>query len=756
MFKSMTTMKGFSLAAAIVFVLGAARIATPHASGAATTWTGSSANSANWTDGGNWSAGVPAGGVGADITFSGTTRNTINDDASNVGNYGGGSYGNILFNSTAGAFVINQGSSSILGLNGNLTNNSVNTQTINVPVQVICNNPGGNRIITVIAGGSLVINEAISENSGSGNGLIKAGGGTLTLAAANNYSAGTTVLEGILNIQHSDSLGIGDVRVAGGATLKLGSSAAINASANLLLTNTSAVNLAFAGTNIIRQLSFDGGSTFQAAGTWGAASSVAQYSDSRFAGAGILSVQPPLALYIQLSGTNVLLSWPSASASALSLFSAANLTATTDWQPVTNSVALDGTLNVVTMPNNRAQQYFQLREAVDPSTMNRKLLMGYQGWFGAPGDGSQNNQWFHWFRSQTPTAANVTVDFLPDLSEFDADELFPNSMTYSNGTPVKLYSAYSQKTVVRHFKWMKDNSLDGVFLQRFASELSSPSLFAFRNHVTSSVRLGAETYGRVFAIMYDISGQPTNTLVSTLTNDWQYLTNTLQVTQSPRYLRHNGKPVVAIWGFGFSGRSDTPQQAQQVINYFKSAGCTVMGGLLTYWRTLNNDTQTNAAWAAVFRSFDIISPWSVGRCGDNNGADSFRTSLIVPDLAAATSAGREYMPVIFPGFSWTNLNAGPFNQIPRHGGAFYWRQAYNAILSGCTMIYGVMFDEVDEGTAMFKLEPTRAELPAAGNFVPLNVDGINLPSDWYLRLANVASEMLRGDIPLQTQVPIVP
>jgi hypothetical protein len=181
-----------------------------------------------------------------------------------------------------------------------------------------------------------------------------------------------------------------------------------------------------------------------------------------------------------------------------------------------------------------------------------------------------------------------------------------------------------------------------------------------------------------------------------------------------------------------------------------------MGGLPTYWRTLNNDTQTNAAWAAVFRSFDIISPWSVGRYGDNNGADNFRTSLIVPDLAAATSAGREYMPVIFPGFSWTNLNSGPYNQIPRNGGSFYWRQAYNAILSGCTMIYGAMFDEVDEGTAMFKLAPTRAELPAVGNFVPLNIDGFNLPSDWYLRLANEASKMLRGDIPKQTQIPIVP
>jgi hypothetical protein len=28
-----------------------------------------------------------------------------------------------------------------------------------------------------------------------------------------------------------------------------------------------------------------------------------------------------------------------------------------------------------------------------------------------------------------------------------------------------------------------------------------------------------------------------------------------------------------------SGRPDTPQQAQQVVNFFKSAGLTVMGGL---------------------------------------------------------------------------------------------------------------------------------------------------------------------------------
>ena len=230
----------------------------------------------------------------------------------------------------------------------------------------------------------------------------------------------------------------------------------------------------------------------------------------------------------------------------------------------------------------------------------------------------------------------------------------------------------------------------------------------------------------------------------------------MRVTNSPRYIRHNGKPVVALWGFGFSGRSDTPQQAAAAIIFFKAAGCIVMGGVPTYWRTLNNDAQTDPAWAAVFRSFDVISPWAVGRYGNNAGADTFAASLIAPDLADATANGREYMPVIFPGFSWKNLNGGPLNQTPRNGGAFYWRQAYNAGSAGCTMIYGAMFDEVDEGTAMFKLAPTAAELPAQGTFVPLNIDGINLPSDWYLRFANQAGKMLKGEIPLQSSLPITP
>ena len=70
------------------------------------------------------------------------------------------------------------------------------------------------------------------------------------------------------------------------------------------------------------------------------------------------------------------------------------------------------------------------------------------------------------------------------------------------------------------------------------------------------------------------------------------------------------------------------------------------------------------------------------------------------------------MPVVFPGFSWRNMNPdAPVNQIPRHGGRFLWRQIEAALATGATMLYGAMFDEVDEGTAFFKVAATPRDAP---------------------------------------------
>mgnify|MGYP001350623564 CR=1 FL=1 len=160
----------------------------------------------------------------------------------------------------------------------------------------------------------------------------------------------------------------------------------------------------------------------------------------------------------------------------------------------------------------------------------------------------------------------------------------------------------------------------------------------------------------------------------------------------------------------------------------------------------------------MYLSFDVISPWAVGRFADASGADNFRTAQIEPDLALTNSLGIDYMPVAFPGFSWANLKEDEtlFNKIPRDGGNFYWRQVYNARQAGASMLYTAMFDEVDEATAMFKIAPNSDTRPAEGTFLTLDADGTALPADWYLDLAGAASEVIRGERAATTTIPIEP
>jgi len=180
-----------------------------------------------------------------------------------------------------------------------------------------------------------------------------------------------------------------------------------------------------------------------------------------------------------------------------------------------------------------------------------------------------------------------------------------------------------------------------------------------------------------------------------------------------------------------------------------------MGGVPTYWRSLTNDSRPDEEYRDVYRSFDVISPWTVGRYRSNVGADLHRLNLIEPDMAYTGPLNIAYMPVIWPGFSWQNLQQGtsPLNDIPRKGGEFYCRQAYNAISAGVNMLYVAMFDECDEGTAMFKLACEQVDLPVGAHLVPLNIDGYSVPSDWYLQLGGRTGMMLRGEISLSRDLP---
>jgi hypothetical protein len=365
----------------------------------------------------------------------------------------------------------------------------------------------------------------------------------------------------------------------------------------------------------------------------------------------------------------------------------------------------------------------------------------------------------HWFKGNFPSAANLQVDLFPDLSELDPEELFGTDMHYRDGSVVKLFSSCIEKTVMRHFRWMQEYNIDGVWVQRFNSPHYGVN--ESTNRVLLNCRKGAEAYGRAFVVMYDISGARQASLVEDIKNDWTYLVDVLGITDSPSYLWHKGKPLVSIWGFGFSDRPGTPEQAMTLINWFKTEApakyqATFMGGVNGSFSNEHWSLRPEP-WASVYRSMDIISPWTIGRYTDAASADRWRNNRITLDLNETKKAGRDYLPVIFPGFSWYNLKGATPNQIPRMGGSFFWRQVYNAIDAGSTMLYGAMFDEVDEATALFKSCPQRWMAPVEGYWLTLDADGYsNLPSDWYLQLTGLAQKMLNGQIPLSDKMPLDP
>lgn len=313
-------------------------------------------------------------------------------------------------------------------------------------------------------------------------------------------------------------------------------------------------------------------------------------------------------------------------------------------------------------------------DEIDATSLQRKVLTGYQGWFRCPNDAAQTG-WRHWSRDARRIGPEtLTFEMWPDLSEFDDDEKYPApGFAHEDGTAASLFSSTHPKTVERHFRWMQQYGIDGAFLQRFVVELRSPSL----DQVLDNVRAAAKKTGRTYALCYDMSGAPPDTLFERLTADWKRLLEEKQITKDDRYLHHNGKPVLFVWGF-FSDRFG-PELAHRLIDFFKNDpryGVTLIGGCQWYWRT-----EKNAEWARAFRRFDVISPWNVGNYGLVNGQRHAQTGYWKADIEDAQKSGMNYLPVIYPGFAWANLQGAKAakDTLPRLGGEFFWRQFSTAV-----------------------------------------------------------------------------
>ena len=380
-------------------------------------------------------------------------------------------------------------------------------------------------------------------------------------------------------------------------------------------------------------------------------------------------------------------------------------------------------------------------QAGTPGDVVGKVTVGYQGWFACPGDGAPINGWWHWSQdwSASPSPSNTAIKAWPDMAEYARG--YPTAYgNLGSGAPATLFSSYDSQTVDTHFSWMQQNGCDTAALQRFNPNSAEG---ATRDAMAAKVRSAAEAHDRKFYVMYDVGGWAA--MQSELKSDW---TGRMSAhTASSAYARQSGRPVVGVWGFGFNDQNHpwSPAECLDVVNWLKSQGCYVMGGVPTYWRTGVSDSRSG--YLDVYHAFDMLSPWMIGRIDTAADSDAFYASCTVPDQADCNAHGIDYQPCVLP---------GDLAERQRAHGDFMWRQFYNVVRAGAQGIYISMFDEFNEGNQIAKTAATLAGVPVNSGFLALDEDGTACSSDYYLRLTADGGAMLKGQLALTATRPTLP
>ncbi|KAF7292859.1 hypothetical protein MIND_01184900 [Mycena indigotica] len=431
----------------------------------------------------------------------------------------------------------------------------------------------------------------------------------------------------------------------------------------------------------------------------------------------------------------------------------------------------------------------------NPSTIQDKFMVGYQGWFTCGGDGPPigdgHHGWLHWVSEpiNQPFNGRPNTDLWPDTSAYDPSELYPvEGLFHKERKPAKVFSSRDPRTVRRHFRWMAECGVDGAFLQRFVGQVDREDpgnkdekfggTLRLRDEVGQRVREAAEAEGRVWAIMYDVSGVPADKIQRILMQDFTHLLHDQRILDSPSYLHERGRPVLAIWGFGLSDSSVHPHLVREIFASLRlvyrsftspDKDLYIFAGVPSHWRQPGQgDAHAGDGWSDLWLGptgcVDALSPWSVGRYGNIEEVERWANDRWGPDaeLVATHNAGIidmgnagrkvDYIPVVLPGGSGFNLSEGKwaFNGIKRVGGKFLWSQVFHVKrLKGVRTMYGAMWDEYDEGTAFLPVVPKSSMLPDSEGerwpFLALDEDGFDLPSDWYMRIAGFAAEGLRSE-----------
>ena len=142
-------------------------------------------------------------------------------------------------------------------------------------------------------------------------------------------------------------------------------------------------------------------------------------------------------------------------------------------------------------------------------------------------------------------------------------------------------------------------------------------------------------------------------------------------------------------------------------------------------------------------------PWHVGAYREKTYVGGKWQQKIADDMAWSESHKIEYVPVIYPGFSRANLEGAEDGSFrPRNKGSFYWLQASSAVKVGADMFFVAQFDEMDEGTQIFKCSH-RAPV-GKSPFITYDKD---IKTDHYLWLTGKIGELLKGEMTFSMNLP---
>ena len=422
------------------------------------------------------------------------------------------------------------------------------------------------------------------------------------------------------------------------------------------------------------------------------------------------------------------------------------------------------------------------------------------------GDGSDYGpSWAHYSdkwqfpRIFEPGVGRCGIDFWPDVREYENTYETPKGFELPDGTRPRVFSSYDESTVNLHFRWMKEYGVDGVFMQRFVSQITDNAALSHSNKVLESAMMASNEYARAISIMYDMVGMNAGTSVDVVLDDARQLAqkyNLMERSAGQRYyLYHNGNPLIGLVSVGQNSAPYTVAQAQAIVDGLQEMGFSIMLGVPAYWRSANGDGDVvnDPKIIELIKDVDIIMPWFVGAY-DYDGTvkttplgsfENFFDKRIIDDFNAADDYRVDFCPLVFPGFSDRNMH--PDHSVyDRHSGDFYWQQIYKFINQGAKMLYIAMFDEIDEGTAIYKClrkneVPSnvysddyyvvfengayrRSDEPVSvseggwcktARELGVTFNGIenDLESDYYLRLTGEAGKILKGQAELTRNKP---